>query len=190
MFTPAQVLPGASAKHSRVPEFVRTLEVQQPHPGEFTIDDLQWVQTNNRGVPGMVAGFHKDRLDDFVRGECTRGDTAIKRESKGNTALLVNFVCRCKYAAHRKTADKQKAALPINEYSRAPGTPQQVGHRTNSEKRLRLLLHCEGVRKASWPRHSEVYGKPGGRYVCHDVACGPRRPVGACGAEDAHASHC
>jgi hypothetical protein len=116
MFTPAQALPGASAKHSRVPEFVRTLEVQQPHPGEFTIDDLQWVQTNNRGVSGMVAGFHKDRLDDFVRGECTRGDTAINRERKGNTALLVNLVCRCKYAAHRKTADRQKAALHIHEH--------------------------------------------------------------------------
>jgi hypothetical protein len=116
MLTQAQVLPGAPAKSSRVPEFVKTLEVQQPRPGEFTIDDLKWFQTNNRGVSGMVAGFHKERLDDFVRGECTRGDTAIKKESKGDTVLLVNLVCRCKYAAHRKTADKQKAALPIHEH--------------------------------------------------------------------------
>jgi hypothetical protein len=119
MSTQAQALPGASAQGQRMPQFVKRLEVQQPRPGEFTVDDLQWIYIKDRGVSFMVAGFHKERLDDFVRGECARGDTAINREKKSDNlspGVLLNLICRCKYAALRKTSQKQKAALPIHEH--------------------------------------------------------------------------
>jgi hypothetical protein len=119
MATQAQDLPGEASKHSRVPEFVKKLEVQQPRLGEFTVNDLPWMHAKDRGVSIMVAAFHKERLDDFVSGECRRGDTAINRGSKGDTAsagVLVNLVCRCKYAAITKMADKQKSAMPIHEH--------------------------------------------------------------------------
>jgi hypothetical protein len=68
---------------------------------------------------GFASGFHKEWLDDFVLGECARGDTAINREKKGDNlspGVLLNLICRCKYAALRKTGQKQKAALPIHEH--------------------------------------------------------------------------
>jgi hypothetical protein len=102
-----------------MPALFLSLEVQQPRPGEFTVDDLGWMHAKDRGVNFVVAGFQKGRLDDFVRGECTRGDTVINTESKGDTAsigVLINLVCRCKYACLIKTAAKQKAALPIHEH--------------------------------------------------------------------------
>jgi hypothetical protein len=72
-----QGLQGAPAQDPRMPQFVKTVEVQEPRPDEVTVDDLPWMYTKDRGkscVQKTCGGWIPQRAIGWVCawGECPR----------------------------------------------------------------------------------------------------------------------
>lgn len=119
---PGHALPDAKA--TRVPSFVKTLTLQNPAPSSFSVLDLAWSTVQERNKYFQVAAVPVDRLQDFFTGEGERGSsvpgcTLLNIETKSQTeapGVLTRLVVRCKYGHLRKTAQKEKAARPINEH--------------------------------------------------------------------------
>jgi hypothetical protein len=62
---------------ARVAKFVHSLAVQTPDSKIFSTNDLEWTDAVQNKEHFKVAAIPKDRLDDFVAGESTRGASNV-----------------------------------------------------------------------------------------------------------------
>lgn len=94
--------PQQSVLKARIPEFATTCQLQNPAPGPFSVEDIEWKQVLERGKAFMVAAILKDRLPDFLSGEGARGDTVINTANKSDSrsaGVATDLACECNMAA-------------------------------------------------------------------------------------------
>jgi hypothetical protein len=82
---------------TRLPAYVRNIDLQVPPRHQFSAHDLRWSSIEENRKHYKVAAIPLDRLEDFVRGEGIQGAAHIYCRDKGHktAGILTSKIGEC-----------------------------------------------------------------------------------------------
>lgn len=137
-----QFLPDNSVKGA-LPAFARHIAVQNPPPGPFAAQDLQWQVVMDDGRRSLAAAFSMKRMDDFLEGEAHAGSCRVDLHifKKATEAVLFNHRGACVFAAPKKK-DQQQRKLMMASAAPQPCVSGTEARRNKLQRGTTCKLDC------------------------------------------------
>lgn len=123
------------ASSSKMPVYVKKLEIQVPDAGHFTVNHLTWqhVESGHTESPySLVAAIPHNRLYDFLGGEEDRGKCFInlnnKNDKKRSKHILLKKESECIFGSVRSSEQKERQNMMASDEPKATKTGKKGRH--------------------------------------------------------------